>query len=169
MECNFILFSLSYLFFFFFLQFLGPHLQHTEIPRPGVESECSRQPMPQPQKHRIWAESVTYTTAHGNLQILNPLSEARDGTPSSWILVRFVNCWATKGTPILPPEREELFPFTTSTLTLLVTKCTEAFLSFLGLHLQHIKLPRIGVKSAYTTSTQDLSCICNLHHSSWQC
>ena len=42
----------------------------------------------------------------------------------------------------------------------------------LGLHLQHMELPRLGVKLelqllAYTTATetQDLSCICNLHHS----
>ena len=30
---------------------------------------------------------------------LMAMSEARDGTESSWILVRFINCWATKGTP----------------------------------------------------------------------
>ena len=44
---------------------------------------------------------------------------------------------------------------------------------FLGLHLQHLKVSRLGVKSelqlqAYATATQDPSCICNLHHSSWQ-
>ena len=42
---------------------------------------------------------------------------------------------------------------------------------FLGLHLWHMEVPRPGVKSelqllAYTTATQDLSHICNLHHSS---
>ena len=37
--------------------------------------------------HRLWQ--------HG---ILNPLSEARDWTSSSWILVGFVTCWATTGT-----------------------------------------------------------------------
>ena len=52
-----------------------------------------------------------------------------------------------------------------------------AFLSlFLGPHLPYMKVPRLGVKSelqlpAYTTATatQDLSHICDLHHSSWQC
>ena len=46
---------------------------------------------------------------------------------------------------------------------------------FLGLHLQHVEVPRLGVKSelqllAYTTATatRDPSCICDLHHSSWQ-
>ena len=33
--------------------------------------------------------------------ILNPLSKARDGTAPSWILVGFLNRWATTGTPSL--------------------------------------------------------------------
>ena len=50
------------------------------------------------------------------------------------------------------------------------------FVVFLGLHLQHMKVPRLGVKSelqlpTYTTATatQDLSRVCDLHHSSRQC
>ena len=46
---------------------------------------------------------------------------------------------------------------------------------FLGLHLQHREVPRLGVESelqlrAYTTApaTLDPSCICDPHHSSWQ-
>ena len=46
---------------------------------------------------------------------------------------------------------------------------------FLGLHLQHMDVPRLGVESelqrlAYTTATatQNPSHICDLHHSSWQ-
>ena len=51
------------------------------------------------------------------------------------------------------------------------------FLSFVfvGPHLQHMEVPRLGIQSelylpAYTTATAtpDLSCICNLHHSSRQ-
>ena len=49
------------------------------------------------------------------------------------------------------------------------------FLAFGG-HLQHMEVSRLGVKSqlclpAYSiaTTSQDLSCVCNLHHSSWQC
>ena len=45
----------------------------------------------------------------------------------------------------------------------------------LGLHPQHMEVPRLGVKSEselqlldYTTATPDLSHICDLHHSSWQ-
>ena len=48
-------------------------------------------------------------------------------------------------------------------------------LCFLGLHPQHMKFPRLEVESelellAYTraTATGDLSCVCDLHHSSWQ-
>ena len=46
---------------------------------------------------------------------------------------------------------------------------------FLGPHLQHLEVPRLGVErelylSAYTTATamSDLSHVCSLHHSSWQ-
>ena len=45
------------------------------------------------------------------------------------------------------------------------------FFSFLGLHLQHIEVSRLGVKSewqllAYTTATAmpDVNCICDLPH-----
>ena len=46
---------------------------------------------------------------------------------------------------------------------------------FLGLYLWHMEVPRLGVESelqlpTYTTARamQDLSHICDLHHSSWQ-
>ena len=49
------------------------------------------------------------------------------------------------------------------------------FFCFLGLHPQHMEIPRLGVESelqlpAYTTATatQDLSRVCDLHHSSGQ-
>ena len=50
------------------------------------------------------------------------------------------------------------------------------FFCFLGLHLWYMEVPRLGVKSelqlpAYITATamQDLSGVCDLFHSSWQC
>ena len=50
------------------------------------------------------------------------------------------------------------------------------FFCFLGPHLQHMEVPRLGTKSElqlpdYTKATamSDLRCICNLHHSSQQC
>ena len=45
-----------FFFFFFLLSFLGPILQHIEVPRLGVELELWLQ-----------ATSATYTTAHGNV------------------------------------------------------------------------------------------------------
>ena len=49
------------------------------------------------------------------------------------------------------------------------------FLFFLGPHLHHMDVPRLGVDSelllpVYTTTTgmPDLSHIFNLHHSTWQ-
>ena len=48
------------------------------------------------------------------------------------------------------------------------------FCVFVGPHLRHMQVPRLGVESelpAYTTATPTLdpSCVCNLHHSSLQC
>ena len=47
---------------------------------------------------------------------------------------------------------------------------------FLGPHLWHMEVPRLGVTSklqlpAYSTAIgkPDLNHVCNLHHSSWQC
>ena len=47
------------------------------------------------------------------------------------------------------------------------------FFWFLGLHLQRMEIPRLGVKSelqlwAYATTMQNLSLFCELHHSSQQ-
>ena len=65
---------------FFFFVFLGPHLQHTKVPKLGVPSE-------------LWPPAYTTATAtpdlshigdlhHSSQQhwILNPLREARDQT-----------------------------------------------------------------------------------------
>ena len=47
---------------------------------------------------------------------------------------------------------------------------------FLGLHPRRMEVPRLGVQSELqllactrATAPPDLSCICDLHHSSWQC
>ena len=61
------------------------------------------------------------------------------------------------------------------TCILMHTSLVLFFFVFLGLHLQLVEFPRLGVESelkllAYTTATaiQDPSHICNLHHSSRQ-
>ena len=48
------------------------------------------------------------------------------------------------------------------------------FFCFLGLHLWHVEIPRLGVESelqlpATATVSQCRSCVCDLHHSLWQC
>ena len=59
---------MSFLFFVFFLFvcFLGPHPQHIEVPRPGVESEL--QLLAYATATATWEVSCVcdYTTAHGN-------------------------------------------------------------------------------------------------------
>ena len=54
--------------------------------------------------------------------------------------------------------------------------CLFFFFVFSGPHMRHMEVSRLGVESelqlpAYTTATAtlDLSCVCDLHHSSWQC
>ena len=82
---------------------LGLHLPHMEVPKLGVKSEL---PLP------AYATATATATGtpdpscvcdlhHGSRQrqILNPLSEARDRTASSWTLVGFVNHWAMMRTP----------------------------------------------------------------------
>ena len=47
---------------------------------------------------------------------------------------------------------------------------------FVGPHLQHMEIPRLGVELelqllayATTTATANPSCVCDLYRSSWQC
>ena len=56
-----------FVFLFFCFCFLGPNWGTWKFPGNGLICwSCSCQPTPQPQQHRIWVVSVTYTTAHGN-------------------------------------------------------------------------------------------------------
>ena len=88
----------SFLFLFFFF-FLGPHPWHMEVPRPGVESELQHQTTPQPQPHQIpahlWPTLQLVATAGSLTHWERPGIEPT----SSWILIRFLTCWATTGTP----------------------------------------------------------------------
>ena len=78
--------------------FLGPLLQHLEVPRLGVELKLQLPPEPQP--HRIQATFVTYTTAHINVGSLTDWARPEIESASSWILAAFLTCWATIGTLI---------------------------------------------------------------------
>ena len=76
--------------FVLFCFFLSLHPWHMEVPRLGVESE--------PQLPAYTTATATQDVSRvfdlhhssGQRRILNPLSEARDGTASLWILVGFV-------------------------------------------------------------------------------
>ena len=86
-------------FFFVFLSFLGPHPEHMEVPRLGVESEL--QPPASARATATPDPSHVCDLYHSSrqCQILDLLSEARDGTRSltvpSWIHF----CCAMTGTP----------------------------------------------------------------------
>ena len=83
--------SLCFLFYFIFS---GPHPQHMDVPRPGVELDTgcqpTPQPQPQPQPRRIPATSATYTAALSNAGSLT--HSVRPGIKPiiSWILVGFL-------------------------------------------------------------------------------
>ena len=76
--CNF---TLLFLFFYFlFFCFLGPHLQHMEIPRLGVESELQLPAYTTATAVQNLSHVFDLHHRSGQRQILNPLSEARDWT-----------------------------------------------------------------------------------------
>ena len=88
-----------WLWLFFFPLFLGPHPWHLEVPRLGVESELCLPAYAT--ATATWDSSHVCNLLHSSQEcwILKLLSEARIKLACSWILVGFVNCWATKGSP----------------------------------------------------------------------
>ena len=92
----------SFLAFFVFFIFSGPHPRHLGVPRLGVQSE-------------LWPLAYTTATATPDLsricdlyhssrqcQILNPLREVRDRTRHLMVLSRIHFRCATVGTPLIP-------------------------------------------------------------------
>ena len=95
-------FDFLFLFFFFgLLSFfrVAPAAYGGSQARSWINQRRSHQPMPRPQQGWIRAASVTYTTAHGNAGSLTHWASPGIEPASSWILVGFVNHWATIGTP----------------------------------------------------------------------
>ena len=68
-----------------------------EVPRVGVDLNCSCQSMPQPQQCRKRASSVTYTTAHSSTGFLTHWVGPGIEPASSQILVGFLTRWAMRG------------------------------------------------------------------------
>ena len=85
--------------FSFFL--LGPHVQHMEVPRLGVELVL--QLLAYATATATWDPSSICDLHHSSQQpqILNPLSKARDPTLILMDISQVCYCWATEGTPIL--------------------------------------------------------------------
>ena len=84
---------LSILFFRFFRA--SPEA-HGSSQAKGQNYSC--QPRAHPQQCQIRVISVTYTTALGKAGSLTHWVRLGIEPASSWILVGFINCWATKGT-----------------------------------------------------------------------
>ena len=96
-------FSFLFLFFFFFFCFLGPHLQHMEVPRLEVESELQLLVYTRATAMHDLSRICGLHHSSQQCQIPSPLSETRDlthnlmdtsqihfhctmtGTPSSFI------------------------------------------------------------------------------------
>ena len=90
--------------FFFFFCILGLHSKHMEVPRWGVELELGLPPQPQ---LGIRTASTIYATAHGQHQILDPLSKARD-----WICVLMgTNQVCFHNTTRGPPQKQFLMKY----------------------------------------------------------
>ena len=61
----------------------------------GSSQSSSCQPMPQPQPRGILVMSAAYTIADSNAESLTHLERPQIKPASSWMLLRFVNHWAT--------------------------------------------------------------------------
>ena len=87
--------------FFFFVLFLGLHLQHMEVPRLGAEWELQPRPTPQPQQHLTQTVSAAHSAACSNARFSTHW--VRPGIePASSRRHQVLNQWATVGTPALP-------------------------------------------------------------------
>ena len=74
-----------------FFVFLGLHPWHMEVPRLGVNRNCSCWPTPQPQQLGIQATSETHTTTHSKAGSPTHWVRSRIKTASPWMLVRLAS------------------------------------------------------------------------------
>jgi len=178
------------LFFFFFFVFCLSRAAPVAYGW-GSNRSCSHPPTPQPQQHRIWTESATYTTAHGNAGSLTHWARPGIEPTTSWFLdsltpepwrelpVFFFRFFSIIGYYKL--EYSSLYyivgPCWFSVLYIVVGMFIKKFFfCYLWPHPQQMEVPRTGVELepqflAYTTAPamQDPSLICDLCHSSPQC
>jgi len=79
-DTRYYLLKLTYIFFFFFLVFLGPHLWHMEVPRLGVESELQLLAYTTATAMQDPSRICNLNHSSQQCQIFNPLSKAMDQT-----------------------------------------------------------------------------------------
>ena len=84
---------------FFFVFSRAAPVAHGGSQARGSHQSYSHWSTPGPQQHQFQAASASYTTAHGNAGSLIHWARPRIEPTTSWFLVRFVNHWATMGTP----------------------------------------------------------------------
>ena len=94
--CMMYFYSALFFFFFFFCLFRASLAAYGHSQARGRIGATE-----QSEQCRIRAMSLTYTTTHSNTGPLTHWARPGIQPTNSWILVRFINCWATKGTPIL--------------------------------------------------------------------
>ena len=148
-----------------------------EVPRLGVESKL--------QLPAYVTATATQDLSHVcNLQqsswqhrILNPLSEARDRTHNLMVPSQMWFCCTMMGTPLLNFFSMLFISFksysaTTVSYTLyclyIYLFLFYCFLLFRAIPVAYGRSQARGLIAATATTTQDLSCICDLHHCSGQ-
>ena len=104
----------------------------------------------------IQATSVTYTTAHGNAESLSHWARPGIKPVSSWILVRFIFAEPRQELPTY--FSLFLFSFLFLLFFFFFFFFFSFFFHFLGPHLQHMDVPKLGVRLDLSTAT-------SLHHS----
>ena len=89
--------------FCFLFCFLGPHLWHMEVPKPGVELELELQLLAYTTPTAMPDLSCVYDLYcnSGQHWILNPLSKTRGRTHILMDTSQICYCWPTMGTPYI--------------------------------------------------------------------
>ena len=121
-------FGILIIWFVFVFVFLGPNPQHTELPRLGIESEL--QLLAYTTSTAMQASGCICGLLHCSLrqcQILNPLSEASDPP----LVLMEPSCCS--------------LPLSHNGNSWNIDFCVCVCLSFLGLHLRHMEVPRLVV------------------------
>ena len=83
----------------FYFSLYGHICDICKFPGWGSNQSCSCWPMPQSQRHQIWASSPTNVAACYNAGSLTHWERPGTEPRSSWILVGFLTYWALKRNP----------------------------------------------------------------------